>query len=182
MTLRAFDRWRLLVAAVAILSLNSCGYSLAGRGAFLPEYIETIGVPLFENMTAVFEVEQVFTERVRTEFISRGRYRVVPETADVDAVLQGRIVSILLNPVSFTTQQQASRYELRVTAAFEFRDMREDVVLWENPSLIVIEEYPVTTGTGALDPNAFFGQDLNALDRVAENFSKTVVTAILEAF
>ncbi len=182
MNARALEGSRLVIVAIAILSLNSCGYSLAGRGAFLPDYIETIGIPLFDNQTPVFEVEQVLTERVRTEFISRGSYQVLPGTDGVDAVLQGRITSIGLNPVSFTTQQQASRYELRVTASFEFRDMHEDEVLWENPALLVIEEYAVTTGTGALDPQAFFGQDLNALDRVAENFSKTVVTAILEAF
>lgn len=173
---------RIVGIAVLALAVNGCGYSLAGRGSFLPDYIETIGVPLFENVTPVFEVEQVFTERVRTEFIGRGKYRVVPEMVGVDAVLSGRITSVGLNPVSFTGQQQAARYELRVTAALEFRDVRVDEVLWENPSLLFIEEYAVTTGSGVLDPQAFFGQDLTALDRVAENFAKAVVTAILEAF
>lgn len=179
----AVSGWGRLLGIVALaIALNGCGYSLAGRGSFLPAYIETIGVPLFENITPVFEVEQVFTERVRTEFIGRGKYRVLPGTVGVDAVLSGRITSVGLNPVSFTGQQQAARYELRVTAALEFRDMRADEVLWENPSLLFIEEYAVTTGSGVLDPQAFFGQDLTALDRVAENFAKAVVTSILEAF
>ena len=175
--------WIGITGIIACLATApGCGYSLAGRGSFLPAYIETIGVPLFINQTAYFDVEQILTERVRNEFIGRGNYSVVPETAGVDAVLTGRIVNVGLNPVSFTTQQQASRYELRVTASFEFRDMRENEVLWENPALLFIEEYQVTTGSGVLDPQAFFGQSTNAIDRMATNFAKSVVTAILEAF
>lgn len=175
--------WTAIVCLVVTLVVTpGCGYSLAGRGSFLPDYIETIGVPLFINQTAYFEVEQILTERVRTEFIGRGNFNVVPETTGVDAVLTGRIVDVSLTPVSFTTQQQASRYELRVTAAFQFRDLHEDEVLWENPALLFIEEYQVTTGSGVLDPQAFFGQSTNAIDRMATNFARSVVTAILEAF
>ena len=32
------------------------------------------------------------------------------------------------------------------------------------------------------DPAAFFGQEANALERVATDFAKSVVSAILEAF
>ena len=65
-------------AVVLLLALGctSCGYTLAGRGSFLPEYIETIGIPTFENRTPVFEVERLLTQEVRTAFIGRGSYRV----------------------------------------------------------------------------------------------------------
>ena len=39
----------LFVAAVAS---SGCGYALAGRGNFLPAYIQTIGIPTFENHTS----------------------------------------------------------------------------------------------------------------------------------
>ena len=29
--------------------MSGCGYALAGRGGFLPDYIETIAIPVFEN-------------------------------------------------------------------------------------------------------------------------------------
>ena len=61
-----------LVLGLALVSLSSCGYSLAGRGSFLPDYINTIGVPTFANQTSVFDVEQLLTQRVRAEFIGRG--------------------------------------------------------------------------------------------------------------
>ena len=112
-----------LVALVA-LACSSCGYALAGRGSFLPAYIQTIGIPQFINTTPVYELEHVFTERVRTEFINRGNYKVQPNSTGVDALLTGEILSIHIQPASFTDEQQASRYILTVTAKIEFRDLK----------------------------------------------------------
>ena len=64
---------------------SGCGYQLAGRGSFLPDYIKTIGVPTFENRTTLFNLETQVTQKVRSEFIGRGRYRIVPEATNVDA-------------------------------------------------------------------------------------------------
>ena len=61
------------------LRLQGCGYSLAGRGSFLPDYIKTIGIPMFANRTAVFNLETQLTEKVRAEFIGRGKYKILPD-------------------------------------------------------------------------------------------------------
>ena len=115
---------RRLLLAVMLMSLtigsSSCGYALAGRGSFLPAYIQTIGIPQFTNTTPYYELEQVFTERVRTEFINRGKYKVLPERTGVDATLNGEILGINITPASFTDQQQASRYVITVTAKSSF--------------------------------------------------------------
>ena len=71
------------------LSAAGCGYALAGRGSFLPAYITVIGIPQFTNATPYEVIDQVFTERVRSEFIGRGKYRVLPQSTGVDAVLSG---------------------------------------------------------------------------------------------
>jgi len=178
-------RRRLLSAAVlaaAVLPLHGCGYALAGRGSFLPAYIRTIGIPQFGNTTSFENVEQILTERVRSEFIGRGRYTVLPQSTGVDAVLTGEITGITITPASFTEQQQASRYNITVTARLEFRDLKTNNLLWNNPALIYREEYQAAQGTDALDPNAFFGQEADALERVATEFARSVVSAILEAF
>ena len=180
--MRSGWRPRLVIGIMAVpLAISGCGYSLAGRGSFLPSYITTIGVPLFENQTSAFNIDQLLTEKVREEFIGRGKYKVIPESTGADAVLVGRIVDLALVPVSFTDQQQAARYEMRLTASFEFRDQRANRILWENPSLVFHEEYEVST-TGAVDPSAFLGQETNALDRIGTDFAKSVVSAIVESF
>jgi hypothetical protein len=169
-----------LVAAAWFLT--GCGYSLAGRGSFLPDYIRTIGIPEFSNTTPYETVEQVLTEHVRSEFIGRGKYKVLPQRTGVDAVLTGEITGITITPASFTEQQQASRYVITVSARLEFKDLKTNNVLWDNPSLVYREEYDAAQGTSALDPNAFFGQEADALERVATQFARSVVSGILEAF
>ena len=167
---------------VAALSCG-CGYALAGQGTFLPDYIQTIGVPMFQNNTTVFEIEQTLTQQVRTEFIGRGRYRVIAAATGVDAALIGTISRVTVAPASFTAQQQASRYIFTVQAALEFRDLTTDEVLWENPSLSFSDEYDVASaGGGPINANLFFGQQSNAVQRVARDFARTVVSSILEAF
>ena len=167
---------------LAALSAGGCGYSLAGRGSFLPTYIKTIGVPTFTNRTNIFNLETQLTQKVRSEFIGRGKYQIVPDATNVDAVLTGEITSARPDVVSLGAQQLAARYTVTVSARVELRDLHENKVIWENPNLIFREDYEAQSGSNALDPNAFFGQDANALDRLTADFARTIVSAILEAF
>lgn len=172
-----------LFVALAALASASCGYTLAGRGSFLPETIRTIGIPNFTNRTPYFEVEQVLTQRVRSEFIGRGKYKVLPQDTGVDAVLRAEITSISIAPSGFNEAQQASRYVLSVVVSVRFVQVDGDKVLWENPNQVFREEYALASGgTGTLDPATFFGQSSNAVDRMASDFARTLVSAILEAF
>jgi len=172
-----------LVVGTAVVCAAGCGYSLAGRGSFLPAYVKAIGVPMFANRTTVFNLETLLTEKVRSEFIGRGKYTILPQaTGGIDALLTGEITSVTLTPASFTAQQVASRYAITMTARIELRDMRANTVLWENPSLMFRQEYEAVSGTSVTDPSAFFNQQANALDRVSSEFARTIVSAILEAF
>ncbi len=160
----------------------SCGYSLAGRGSFLPASIKTIGIPTFTNRTTVFNLETTLTQKVRAEFIGRGKYDIVPEATGVDALLTGEVTSVTITPATFSTTQLASRYAITMIARVELRDARANMVLWDNPSLVFRQEYDAKTGQTAIDPAAFFGQDTNALDRMSTEFARSIVSAILEAF
>ena len=171
----------LLVAAMAAAG-PGCGYSLAGRGSFLPDSIRVIGVPEFTNQTTYLEVERRFTERVRSEFIGRGRYQVLAQESGADAVLRGSITSLSIVPANFNDNQQATRYIIVVNTKIEFVDLKTNKALWENPSMVFREEYDLPPDTQAGNPSAFFGQGSNALERVANDFARSVVSAILEAF
>lgn len=167
---------------LATLPTIGCGYALAGRGSFLPAYIRTVGIPTFANRTSVFNLETTVTEKVRAEFIGRGKYQILPQAGNVDALLTGEVSSVTITPASFNPQQLASRYAITMTARIELRDMRANSVLWENPGLVFRQEYEATSGRSAIDPAAFFGQDVNALDRLSSDFARSIVSAILEAF
>lgn len=167
---------------LAALACTSCGYTLAGRGSFLPDTIKTIGVPDFTNKTPYFEVGQTLAQRVRTEFIGRGKYKVFPQETGVDAILKAQINSITLAPAGFNDTQQATRYVITVSLGIQLIQAVDNKVLWQNPSQTFREEYQITSGGGVLDAATFFGQGSNAVDRMATDFAKSVVSAILEAF
>jgi hypothetical protein len=166
---------------LAVLAQSGCGYTLAGRGSFLPAYIKRIGVPLFKNNTAVFDLDRQVTEKVRSEFIGRGKWTIVPDETGVDGLVTGEISAVSLAPVAFNTQQQATRYALTLTAKVEFKDMRTNKVLWTNPSMQYREEFDLNP-TNALDTASFLGQDVNARERMSSEFARALVSAILEAF
>ncbi len=171
----------LLVLFAASL-LSGCGYALAGRGSYLPSYIHRIGLPQFANETSIIDVDRRITEHVRAELVGRGKYTIVPETTGVDAVLSGDILSVTLTPAAFNTENQATRYALTLTAKVEFKDLKANKVIWSNPSMQYREEFDVTTALSGGDVQAFLGQDVNAIERVATEFARALVSAILEAF
>ena len=177
-------RWSALAALVCLAPLTGCGYSLAGRGSFLPASIRVIAVPLFANNTNVFELDRRVTEKVPSELSGRGKYRVEASTTVAhDAVLSGEIISVTSVPSAFNSSRQATRYVLTLTANVEMRAAGEGgKVIWSNPSLQFREEYDVTSSAQASDPAAFLGNDVNALERLATEFARSVIAAMLEAF
>ena len=137
-----------MVVCVALVH-TGCGYALAGRGSFLPEYIRIVGIPQLANQSTFFQVEQILTEKLRTEFIGRGRYTVIANPEDADAVVTGIVRSITVTPVGFTEQQLASRYQFTLTMSVEFTDSRTSEVLWSNTGLVFREEYELGIRTWA---------------------------------
>ena len=163
--------------------LSGCGYSLAGRGNFLPEYIAVIAVPTFENQSDQVAIEEVFTRKVVDEFTSRGRYKIQPDVAGADAVLTGTVLSFTRAPsvLEGGTEELsgglASTYTVIVRAQVEFKDLVEDNVLWESNSFQFRDDYEIGE-----DPDEFFDQQGLTVQRMAEEFAKSLVSSILEAF
>jgi hypothetical protein len=171
-----------LLLALATLS-SGCGYALAGRGSYLPAYIRVVGIPPLENRTTFFQVEQILTEKIRTEFIGRGKYSVVSTPAGANAVLSGAITGITVTPVGFTQQQLSSRYLFTVTMRVQFLDALTNQVLWSNETLTFRDEYDLQTRSDvALEGAAFLDQERTSFERISTDVARTVVSAILEAF
>lgn len=176
---------RFVLSALLVLGFagSGCGYALSGRGSFLPAYIRVVGIPQLVNNSAFFQVEQILTEKIRTEFIGRGRYTVIPAPEAADAVVTGTVTSVTVQPVGFTEQQLASRYLFTLTMSVTFTDARTSQVLWSNNALTFREEYELSTRSNtALEGATFLSQERSSFDRIADDVARTVVTAIVEAF
>lgn len=177
------DLLRLTPLAGLSMALAGCGYSLAGRGSFLPDYMRIIGVPMFGNRTPYSPLEQVLTEKVRVEFQSRGRYQVQPTEPGADAVVRGDVTNVAAAPVGFNQSQQASRYRFTLTVSVSLADVRAQKVLWENPALNFSDEYELASSASfAAGAAGFIDQERAAVDRLSSDFARSVVSAILEAF
>ena len=172
-----------VVALVAVASLAAgCGYSLAGRGSFLPAHIRVVGITPIENRTPFQRVEQLVTEKLRAEFIDRKRFTVVPTAAGADAVLSGSITNFVVQPASLNAQQLASRYLFTVTMRVQFSDARTSEVIWANDALTFREEVDLRTSNQTIEGAVFLEQETAAVDRIARDLARTVVSSILEAF
>jgi hypothetical protein len=169
-------------ATLAALTGSGCGYALAGRGSFLPSYIHTVGIPPIENKTTFYRTEQILTDKVRAEFIGRGKYRIVPDANGADAMLTAELASIIVQPSALGANQLASRYLFTVVIRAQFTDVRTNEVLWSNDQLIFREEYELTAAPGGVEGATFLDTQATAFDRISTDIARTVVTAIVEAF
>jgi hypothetical protein len=160
------------------LALSGCGYKTGGHAATLPANVQTIAIPAFINQSKTYRVEQVLTAGVVREFVSRTHYRIVNhDTGDADAILHGTVVSTQLTPVAYdSTTGRAASAIIVVNMQVSLVD-RHGKVMFENPSYSFHEQYQISR-----DLATFFEEQSPAVDRLSQDFARTLVSNILEAF
>ncbi len=167
-----------LTFAFCLLISFSCGYHVAGRGDRLPPDIKTIAIPIFANSTPKFRVEQRVSAAVTREFIERTKYRITPDPNGADAVLKGEITDVRAGVVAFDlTTGRATTLQVQVIAKIDLVDQHTRKLLFTNPNYIFREEYQINQ-----NPSALFEEQDPALDRLARDLARTLVTDILENF
>ncbi len=168
----------LLALAIVSLLVSGCGYHAAGRASRLPAELQTIAVPGFVNQTQTFRIEQQLTGAVVREFISRTQYRIANEENDAaDAVLRGTVLSAELAPVTYDSETgRASSALVTVTAKVSLVD-RKGKVLYENRNYVFRQQYQVSR-----EISSFFEEESPAVERLSQDFARTLVSNILEAY
>jgi len=168
----------LLTLAVCLLPLFSCGYRVAGRGDRLPPDVRTIAIPVFINSTRQYKIEQRVSAALTREFIARTRYRITSDPAAADAVLKGEIKDARAGVIAFDQATgRATTLQVQVTAHVDLIDQRSKKVLFSNHNYIFREQYQVSQ-----NPSTLFEEQDPALDRLARDMARTLVTEILENF
>ncbi|MBI2682618.1 MAG: LptE family protein [Acidobacteriales bacterium] len=169
-------RWPLLLLLLTMLS--GCGYHTAGQGTRVPATVKTLAIISFVNRTQTYRIEQTMTAAVVREFISRSRFKVLnEETPDADAVLKGTVLSAQVSPLTYDSQTgRASSAQVTVTMRVSLVD-RGGKTIYENPNYIFREQYQVSR-----EISAFFEEESPALDRMARDFARTLVSDLLENY
>ncbi len=156
----------------------SCGYHVAGRGNALPQEWRVIAIPALKNKTSNYRIEQRFTQALVREMISRTKYRVVPSEKDADAVLEGEISSLETTPVLFDpVTTRATLMLVSISLRVRLVDRESGKPVYQNAKLVFRNEYEIAT-----DIPSFFQEEGPGLDRMARDFARTVVSALLEKF
>ena len=106
---------------VVVLLSSSCGYRLAGYGSVLPSYIRAISIPVFKNSSSEPNIQKDATDAVRSAFISDGRLKVT-DTSKADLVMRGTLTNYQLRGVSFSSEDSAEEYIVRLGIEVEVYD------------------------------------------------------------
>ncbi|HSE96988.1 MAG TPA: LPS assembly lipoprotein LptE, partial [Blastocatellia bacterium] len=145
-------------------------------GRSLPANIKVIAVPVFQNSSLKYRVEQRFTNAVIEEVIKRGRALHVTTNPDnADAVLTGDIRNFNARGTILDAQGRTRVWNLRIIVSVVVTDQRSRKILYQNPRLIFEGEYQLSD-----DPQSFFNEENPAVDRIAREFAQSIVSTILE--
>jgi outer membrane lipopolysaccharide assembly protein LptE/RlpB len=166
------------VVLAALLALCACGYHTTARSSRLPQSVKTIAVPAFTNQTRTYKVEQTLTAAVVREFTTRTKFGILNEASpDADATLRGTVLTADAAPLTYDSQTgRASTALVTVTVRVSLVDSK-GTVLFENPTYTFREQYQVSR-----ELSSFFEEDAPALDRLARDFARTLVSSIVEAY
>jgi len=165
-----------LIAISMSLFLNVCGYKQAGKGNSLPPDIKVIAIPVFQNSSLKYRVEQRFTNAVIEEVLKRARaLHVVTSTEGADAVINGDIRTFRAQGLILDDRGRTRVWNVRIVISVVVRDLRNRKILYENPRMVFEGEYELSD-----DPQSFFNEENPAVDRIAKDFAHTIITTIME--
>jgi len=180
-----------LCVSMAIL-FSGCGYHVAGTASRLPAGLKVIAVPMIENRTNRYRIEQLMTEAVVHEFLARTKYRIVSTEDSADAVLHAEITSFDATPVVFdttpgpnstpvpnvnatTTSATTMLVSVHMKVSLEERETK--TILYKNDNYLFREPYELST-----DPTKFFDEQGPAMERMSRDFASRLVADIVENF
>jgi len=163
----------LLVLTAGALVLAGCGYSLRGS---LPGHIRTVAVPVFANKTQQPAVENFLTRAVIEAFVTSGRLKVVrPEEAD--SILEGEIVGYQLDSLAYDERANIREYRLTVTLNLQFRDVRQNVMLWRQERVREKADFRVVGQVAAT-----ISSEESALRLAAVDIGRAIVNLAVDRF
>jgi len=176
-------RWRAGLALLLLPGLQACGYALVGKGTIVDPSIKRIGVPLAKDATGHPGLDQKVTQKIIEELLKRGRFQVVQESTGVDALVECELLSYAIVPVGFSvdptdpSRTEASRYAISLMARVKYSKTGQLEPIWAADAFSARDESNVGE-----DPNTFFDRDEQVQERLATNFARRLVSAMLEAF
>lgn len=158
--------------------LTSCGYHIAGKGDLVPKTVHTIAIPAFSNITTRYKLTDHLPEAISREFITRTHYQIVNDPNQADAVLRGSIINYIAQPTIIDQATgRASGLQIYVTLQISLTERATGKVIYSRPSFEAHQRYELS-----INADSFFEESDAALDRLARDVARDLVSSILENF
>jgi hypothetical protein len=167
---------RLWVAAALALAASGCGWHFAERTDAIPKELTTVAIPLWKNDTLEPGLEAIFTNAMLRQFAAKGWLDPVSPT-NADTILEGRITSIDVQPLSFSSVAIELENRVTVVASVTLKRKKDQSVLWSTTRLVEAEEYDSTA-----DFNVNLRNKEQALRKVAVDMASTVHDQIFRLY
>jgi outer membrane lipopolysaccharide assembly protein LptE/RlpB len=164
------------IYAILVFFLYGCAHL---PQPVLPPHIKKIDIPIFENRTYRYGLEERLTNSVIEGFILDGRLRVV-KSEEADAELRGEIIAYSEEPLSYDDEGYVTEYRLWMRVSVLFYDLRSKKILWRDEiedDLIYIPEESSLVAEGMIPET-----EEEAEERLIEKIASYVVKRTIEGW
>ena len=139
------------LAAVGFV-LFSCGYTASP--ALLPSHMKTVAIPVFENGTTEYTLEQDITNTVIQRFVRDNHLRIVDEKS-ANSVVHGRVTQYKNAVFGFSTATRAQEYRVTISVMVTFKDLVKNREVWSGEIIrtanYYVQNMPGDSATTELD-------------------------------
>ena len=117
----------LAISACAALIIQCGVYSFSG--STLPSHIRTVAVPLFENTTPEFGIDQSITDALIKAISQDNTLRIADERS-ADSIIKGVITRVVETADEYDREERVSGTRLTISVQVVFEDVRRREELW----------------------------------------------------
>lgn len=156
-----------LFLPVFLLIFDSCcTYSFSG----ISTGIKSVSIPVFDNESLKYGLEDTFTKAVTDAFIEDNRLKI-SDKATADAILLVTIKSYERTPYSYDEAENVKEYKIKISTdiLLKKRDSDEEIFKANNFSEWATY-YPLTE------------DEEDGIEKVAKKFSEKILRNILESW
>jgi hypothetical protein len=131
--------------AASLLGAGSCAYTASP--ALLPPHLKTVAIPVFQNGTTEYTLEQDVTNAVIDRFVRDNHLRVV-DLKSANAVVEGKLTGYKNAVFGFSAANRAQEYRVTITCSVVFKDLVKNREIWSEPNLVKTANYYVVPVPG----------------------------------
>jgi len=106
-----------------------------------------VAIPVFENGTTEYTLEQDVTNAVVDRFVKDNHLRVVDERS-ANAVIRGKLIGYKNAVFGFSAANRAQEYRVTLTCSVVFKDLVKNREIWNEPNLVKTANYFVVDVPG----------------------------------